>query len=151
MNDKTLQRFLDKVDKTDHQRCKTHGCWIWTASTYNTGYGVFSLSGKLVSAHRASYEHYVGEIPDGMVVRHLCSYEEGDRENRLCVNPDHLQAGTQQENVLEGHGVSAKHAAKTHCPKCGGDYSVRKSGKRWCRPCFNAFQRERYRNRKAAI
>ena len=29
----TMTRFLSKVDKTDHQRCQDHGCWIWTAGT----------------------------------------------------------------------------------------------------------------------
>ena len=148
MNYKTLQRFLDKVDKTDHQRCKDHGCWMWTGGTTGNGYGKFKLNGKSLNAHRFSYEHFKGAISKGMVVRHRCAYEHGDNDNRRCVNPDHLEVGTQKENLAEGYN---KNSVKTHCPKCGGDYTTKKRGDRYCRPCYLDYQREYRHKRKAAI
>jgi hypothetical protein len=150
MDVKIIKRFLSKVDKTEHQRCKDHGCWMWTASLKGNGYGSFSVThGRSVLAHRLSYEHFKGEIPKGMVVRHRCPYSDGDRENRLCVNPDHLEVGTQKQNIGEGYN---NHRAKTHCPKCGGDYTLRKDGAgRFCRPCETARTREYRRKLRARV
>lgn len=146
MDEKQLKRFLSKVDKTDHQRCVDHGCWMWTAGT-NFGYGKFRLNGTMHRAHRVAYEHFKGEIPEGMVVRHMCPYGEGDVDNRRCVNPDHLEVGTCKQNTLEGYTLAAKNAAKTCCPKCGGEYSPQPRG-RYCRPCHNAYINEWKRKKR---
>ena len=141
MEERTFQRFIDKVDKTDHQRCKAHGCWIWTAGLHHNGYGAFGMNGKMVKAHRFSYEHFKGAIPDGLVVMHQCPYEEGDRDNRRCVNPEHLKAGTQRQNIRDGYKNGRR--KNDHCPKCGGDYTTFKSGQRRCKPCHSAYVRRR--------
>jgi hypothetical protein len=134
---------MAKVDKTDHQRCKDHGCWMWTGCTIGNGYGGFAATnGKTRAAHRHSYIHFKGKIPEGMVIRHQCPYEEGDTDNRRCVNPDHLIVGTQRQNNNEGYSPWSMNAAKTCCPKCGGEYAVTKSGARRCKPCYNAYLRE---------
>ena len=80
------QRFMKKVKKTD-------SCWLWIASKCN-GYGHFGINGKVYRSHRLSYEHYKGKIPDGLVVRHKC-------DNPACVNPEHLEVGTQKDNVQD--------------------------------------------------
>lgn len=82
------QRFWDKV------RLEPSGCWLWTANT-NRGYGNFTVAGKTRKAHRISYQTFVGAIPDGLALDHLCRV-------RACVNPSHLEPVTWAENVRRG-------------------------------------------------
>jgi hypothetical protein len=65
------------------------GCWIWNGQISNSGYGRLMLRDSrggtsMQSAHQASYTAFVGEVPDGMLVRQTC-------RNRLCINPAHLE------------------------------------------------------------
>lgn len=69
------------------------GCWEWQRSRRN-GYGMIAWKGREHSAHRLSYETFVGPIPKGLVVRHGC-------DNPCCVNPNHLRLGTQRDNVID--------------------------------------------------
>ena len=74
----------------------TPGCWIWEGAKDTRGYGICWVSGIGRSgakrAHKVSYEYYIGEVPEGLVLRHRCN-------NTSCVNPYHLIPGTQKENV----------------------------------------------------
>jgi hypothetical protein len=79
------ERFWRKVHKTD-------GCWVWTG-------GVVSGYGQLLKhiwgeglAHRWAYKNCIGELLPEELVRHKC-------DNRLCVNPDHLDKGAAIDNV----------------------------------------------------
>jgi hypothetical protein len=70
------------------------GCWIWLGGLRgNTGYGTVSIKGYgTTGAHRASYAAHKGDVPSHLVVRHKCDVP-------MCVNPDHLELGTQQNNI----------------------------------------------------
>ena len=85
-----------------------NGCWIWTASTRNEGYGCYWFRNKLWRAHRVSWTLLKGEIPEGMLVLHKCDIPQ-------CVNPDHLEVVSFRENVLRGTQPTAINAMKTHC------------------------------------
>ncbi len=67
------------------------GCIEFTGHRLSEGYGHLSVKGKLMLAHRASYELFVGPIPDGLEMDHLCV-------NPPCVNPAHLEPVTNAEN-----------------------------------------------------
>lgn len=88
IDDETRLRFESKIEKMPN------GCWIWTDSKTEKGYGRFFIDGKQLRAHRVAYELYIGEIPEGMLVCHNCP--TGD--NPSCCNPAHLWLGSHADN-----------------------------------------------------
>lgn len=126
----TIERFLSRVTVAD---C---GCWLWFGGRSGNGYGRFAFThDKLVSAHRWSYEFYVGPIAEGLTIDHLC-------RTTLCVNPDHLEPVTPAVNVLRAESITAANVVKTHCPAGhpydAGNTYVPPSGRRACRECRKA-------------
>lgn len=122
-----LARFAAKVEKTSE-------CWNWTGAKVSAGYGELNISGRPAYAHRLAYEHFVGPIPAGLVIDHLC-------RNPSCVNPAHLEAVETRENTRRGlaHERLRERAAKiTHCPH-GHEYTpentVLRRGRRTCVTC----------------
>jgi hypothetical protein len=86
-----------------------NGCWIWNVAVSKVGYGLCgSEEHKTKSAHRTSYEAFVGKIPEGKVIAHIC-------DNRLCVNPAHLWLATHKENSQDM--VNKKRSARGE--RCG--------------------------------
>lgn len=81
----TSWRLYQNIDVSDN-------CWQWKGSE-NNGYGRIFIKGKRHLAHRLSYElHHRVQLTTKQVIRHKC-------HNPLCVNPQHLETGTQQQNV----------------------------------------------------
>lgn len=151
------QRFLDFVDETS----SPSGCWLWTGAVNPEGYGLFGLTkskedrGGSISAHRWSYRHFVGPIPEWAdCLDHTChSFDlscpggAGDIHRR-CVFFEHLEPATFKTNAQRGRNAGAW----PFCPRGHemDEDNTRidpKSGKRSCRKCA----RLRYLERKARL
>ncbi len=127
------------------------GCWLWTATRDPLGYGQMGVGSMvdgtrgLRGAHRVGYELYVGPIPPGLDLDHLC-------RNPSCVNPRHLEPVTHKENVLRGIGPAATNKAKTECKyghRLSGNNLYEYRGRRQCKACkvrvsLESYYRTRY-------
>lgn len=84
-------------------------CLIWTGKKNNGGYGRVSVSRHArMLVHRVAYMRAHGEIPNGAVIDHTCHNEAARAglcsggstcPHRMCVEPGHLRAVTQSENL----------------------------------------------------
>lgn len=152
-SDCSVYRMEDLPPKLQSKvRLDPGGCWIWTAAIDRTrgGYGFLGVwfpaekRRTTIAAHRAVYQSLVGEIPEGLVLDHLC-------RNPPCVNPGHLEPVTQRINLLRGETtLPAVNASKTHC-KYGHPFAEENTYHppgtqyRRCRTCQQAHHRSRYR------
>ncbi len=119
------------------------GCWEKTGVRAGR-YGHVRIGGKLVRAHRASWEATHGPIPAGLYVCHRCN-------NKRCINPDHLYLGTHRQNLIDAgrdgllpgakspRGATLVNANRTVCAS-GHEFTESNtyrypSGKRGCRAC----------------
>lgn len=137
------QRFLRQVNRGDGT-----GCWLWLGTIQVSGYGLFKVRGRMHYAHRWAWEHFVGPVPIGLQLDHLCRMRACVKVLADDAGAAHLEPVTALENSLRSQSPAAKNARKTHCSK-GHPYDalntrwyVGPTGKsgRICRTC----ERERY-------
>jgi hypothetical protein len=103
--------------KSDFERYvikNNDGCWGWSGTLTNKGYGQIrmgSLKPNRIDAHRASWLIHNGSIADGLFVCHVCDV-------RTCTAPNHLFLGTQKDNIRDmlKKGRGAGHFPKGHIP-----------------------------------
>lgn len=101
------------------------GCWLWLGSV-SGGYGQFgSILTTTNMAHRVSYEHYIGPIPDGLVLDHKC-------RTPSCINPLHLEPVTPTENTRRGWRVTKTHCIRGHALTPDNLYRRKRSPWRQC-------------------
>lgn len=92
-------------------------CWEWKSVNKKSGYGRtmhVSIGGntKYFIPHRVSYYKYYGEYPE--LIRHKCN-------NRSCVNPNHLEAGSYRDNAIDTH-VDKWNEFRNKWKEFNGDY-----------------------------
>ena len=143
----TVALVHNDVDRRFRESYKVtaSGCWEWQGHIEANGYARFTIGQDRWLSHRWAYERFVGPIPTGLVIDHLC-------RNRRCVNPNHLEAVTARTNILRGESIPAQNAVKTHCkrghPLSGQNVSIQKDGSRRCLAC-HSIRQKRSRARKS--
>ena len=133
-------RLLAKIAKDN----KT-GCWNWLGGVTPENYGMAynTIERRHQTAHRASYEAFIGPIPEGMQVDHVC-------RNPQCVNPLHLQPVTAALNNLRAYIATSRGEKPTpdHCINghLRSLFWVQAKGKGQgrCRICMAAAMRRQY-------
>jgi hypothetical protein len=136
MTESELERFETKISPEPNT-----GCWLWLGGTNGKkGYGKMFIKRdeerRTIKeyAHRLSYKHWIGDIPDGLELDHLC-------ETPICVNPDHLEPVTHQENLLR--------KTRTYCRRGHrwdeGNEGANGPGRRTCLTCRRERRKRDYR------
>jgi hypothetical protein len=92
---------------TSYEVNPVSGCWEWLGACNSKGYGRMWLKPRVVQAHRYSLATYTGKALRKMSALHHC-------DNPRCVNPEHLFAGTQRDNVVDCYRKGRKLRAGKH-------------------------------------
>jgi hypothetical protein len=135
------KNLLSKIIKKDS------GCWEWTGSIFKNQYGSYGqirmgrrCANRVLRAHRVSYEYFVGKIPDGLELDHLC-------HNTLCINPEHLEPVTHIENCRRRKDSGLPYCRHGHKYTLETTYIRPDNGRRECMMC----RKIRAENYKQAI
>jgi hypothetical protein len=134
-HDRLLTLFLGKIAADGPDTC-----WEWLGAIHPLGYGQWSLKRYGTQrAHRMAYALLVGPLDDVLTIDHLC-------RNKSCVNPAHLELVT----LLENNHRRRLDRRGELCPK-GHVFVARgeQRNRRSCKECFNEYQRERLRAKRA--
>lgn len=129
-----LRKRAERFDRS-YSIIPTTGCWMWTGPLFpGELYPFMGVDGStMLRAHRYSYERFKGPIPDGLVIDHMCTHT-------WCVNPHHLEAVTNGENVRR-HFARTKACHRGH-PYVAGSFRIAMDGDghpyRACRECARA-------------
>ena len=126
---------LDPAEFDRRSERAPNGCLLWIGprcgGDQKTPDRVYGLWGRHKYAHREAYERAYGPIPDGLVVMHSC-------DTPLCVEPSHLRAGTQSENLHDASARGRTEKGPRPCSTCGGPKKTSPSGAHFCTPCSTA-------------
>lgn len=132
-------RFWTKVEHglPPEHRPDLGPCWLWNGALSEAGYANFKVAGRTWRAHIWAYVSYVGPVPAGMEIDHVC-------RRRNCVRPDHLEAVTRTENVRRALPFRPSFRRKT-CERghpLDEGYVRTDTGQRMCRQCSNERRRK---------
>jgi hypothetical protein len=116
-------------------------CQLWPTPDHK-GYGRITVDGRHVRIHRLFWEEKNGQIPDGLVIDHLCRV-------RSCCNTEHMEVVTPAENSRRG---VASRGLPDECrqghPYSGDNLIVNAKGRRYCRACEQTRDRARRRPKR---
>lgn len=113
----------------------TNGCLLWAGYKNPDGYGVMGIEGRRTErTHVVAYRLFVGEIPAGLELDHLC-------RQRACANPLHLEPVTHAENMRRCHRATRETCLYGH-PWTNGSTYINPSGERSCRLCTQERHRQ---------
>ena len=125
---KTLRQMWPKIKVPD-------GCWEWTGSCMESGYPnrISVVGADTKGSHsrpqRLMFSWFKYEIPEGFTVDHLC-------KNRKCVNPDHMEAVSHEENTSRGNKRSYCKRGHAQTPENRYVYKCHGKKKERCRLCI---------------
>lgn len=131
----TLQAKVTSRISVEDRGYKTP-CWISNRAAQPNGYTKLGYLGTTWLTHRFAYTVFLGPVPNGLQLDHLC-------RQRACCNPTHLEPVTARENILRGDLVKPE-CLRGH-PLSGPNLYPRPDNpqQRGCRACRAETQRRR--------